>query len=131
MFSKSTPWLEIFFKKYNIDTSKIYEEKFWYSTTNFIIRNDILEKFNNWFYEIASMFKDCDLGAYMHERMISVYCILNKIKIEYIKNKLKHFQMCSHQKEDLPTIAKKFNLDLNVLHQDYLEKTYSHETKSL
>jgi hypothetical protein len=114
MFSKSTPWLDIFFKKYNINTSKIYEEKFWYCTTNFILRNDILENFNNWFYEIASMFKDCDLGAYMHERMINVYCILNEIKIEYIKNKVKHFQMCSHKKEDLYNIAKKLKLDPNT-----------------
>ena len=109
MFSKSTPWLNVFFKKYNINTSKIYEEKFWYCTTNFVLRNDILENFNNWFYEIASIFKDCDLGAYMHERMINVYCILNEIKIEYIKNKLKHFQMCSHKKEDLYNIAKRLN----------------------
>jgi hypothetical protein len=120
MFSKSTHWLSIFFKKYNINTSKIYEEKFWYCTTNFVIRNDILEKFNNWFYEISSMFKDCDLGAYMHERMINVYCILNEIKIEYIKNKLKHFQMCSHKKEDLYSIAKRLNVDIDSLHRYYL-----------
>jgi hypothetical protein len=122
MFSNSTPWLNVFFKKYNIDTSKIYEEKFWYCTTNFVIRNDILENFNNWFYEISSMFKDCDLGAYMHERMINVYCILNEIKIEYVKNKLKHLQMCSHKKEDLYTIAKKANLDSNVLCHDYSKR---------
>ena len=121
MFYNSTPWLNIFFKKYNINTSKIYEEKFWYCTTNFVLRNDILEKFNNWFYEISSMFKDCDLGAYMHERMINVYCILNEIKIEYVKNKLKHFQMCSHKKEDLYKIAKRLNIDLNSLYEDHLK----------
>jgi hypothetical protein len=120
MFSKSTPWLGVFFKKYGINTPKIYEEKFWYCTTNFILRNDILEKFNDWFYEISSMFKDCDLGAYMHERMINVYCILNEIKIEYIKNKLKHFQMCSHKKEDLYNIAKRLNVNIDNLHEDYL-----------
>jgi hypothetical protein len=122
MFSKSTPWLDVFFKKYNINTSKIYEEKFWYCTTNFILRNDILEKFNNWFYEIASMFKDCDLGSYMHERMINVYCILNEVKIEYIKNTLKHLQMCSHNKEDVYKIAKRLKLDPNTLHEDYLKR---------
>jgi hypothetical protein len=122
IFSKSTPWLDVFFKKYNINTSKIYEEKFWHCTTNFIVRNDILEKFNNWFYEIASMFKDCDLGSYMHERMINVYCILNEIKIEYIKNKLKHFQLCSHKKEDIHKIAKRLKLDPNVLHKDHLKR---------
>jgi len=122
MFSKSTPWLDIFFKKYNINTSKIYEEKFWYCTTNFILRNDILEKFNNWFYGISSMFKDCDLGSYMHERMINVYCILNEIKIEYIKNTLKHLQICSHNKEDIYKIAKRLKLDPNALHDDYLRR---------
>ena len=122
MFSKSTPWLDVFFKKYNINTPKIYEEKFWYSTTNFILRNDILEKFSNWFYEIASMFKDCDLGSYMHERMINIYCILYEIKIEYIKNTLKHLQMCSHDKEDIYKIAKRLKLDPNTLHEDYLKR---------
>lgn len=126
VFSDATPWLRTFFKKYNINTSKIYEEKFWYCTTNFIVRNDILKNFNNWFYEIASMFKDCDLGAYMHERMINVYCILNEINIEYIKNTLKHFQLCSHQKEDLFMIAKKSNLDLNVLLKSYDDNVSKH-----
>jgi hypothetical protein len=126
VFSDATPWLRTFFKKYNINTSKIYKEKFWYCTTNFIVRNDILKNFNNWFYEIASMFKDCDLGAYMHERMINVYCILNEINIEYIKNTLKHFQLCSHQKEDLLMIAKKSNLDLNVLLKSYDDNVSKH-----
>jgi hypothetical protein len=126
VFSDATPWLNVFFKKYNINTPKIYKEKFWHCTTNFIVRNDILENFNNWFYEIASMFKDCDLGAYMHERMINIYCILNEINIEYIKNKLKHFQMCSHQKEDLFMIAKKSNLDLNVVLKSYEDNISKH-----
>jgi hypothetical protein len=126
VFSDATPWLRAFFKKYNINTSKIYEEKFWYCTTNFIVRNDILKNFNNWFYEIASMFKDCDLGSYMHERMINVYCILNEINIEYIKNTLKHFQLCSHQKKDLFMIAKKSNLDLNVLLKSYDDNVSKH-----
>jgi len=120
VFSKSTPWLEIFFKTNSINISKIYEEKFCYCTTNFILRNDILEKFNNWFYEIASMFKNDDLGSYMHERMINIYCILNGIKIEYIKNQLKHLQLCSHKKQDLYAIAKNSNIDLNTLYGDSL-----------
>jgi hypothetical protein len=56
----------------------------------------------------------------MHERMINVYCVLNEIKIEYIKNKLKHLQMCSHKKEDLYSIAKRLNIDIDILHKDYL-----------
>lgn len=122
MFSKSTPWLDIFFRTHNINTSEIYKEKFWYCTTNFTLSNDLLKDFNSWFYEIASMFKECDLGSYMHERMINVYSILNKIKIEYIEDKLKHFQMCSHKKEDLYAISKGLNIDLNVFYENHLKR---------
>ena len=122
MFSKSTPWLDLILKECNIDTKKIYNKEFWYCTTNFIINNNLLKDFNDWFYKIADVFKNDDLGSYMHERMINIYFIINDYNIEYIENKLKHFQLCSHKKEDLYGLSKRLNVDLNNLYEEKLEK---------
>jgi hypothetical protein len=85
MFHKSTPWMNICLQKYNIDSEKINKAGFWYCTTNFVIKNKILKEFNDWFYEMSSLFKHDSLGSYMHERMINVYCILNEREVCYLK----------------------------------------------
>jgi hypothetical protein len=123
MFSKSTPWLDIFFEKYIVDTSKIYKEKFWYCTTNFVIQNKLLSIFSDWFYNICEMFKNDDLGAYMHERLINIFCIMNNYNIVYIPNVLKHFQLRSHNISDIYMLSKEHNTSIDTLYLEHLEKS--------
>jgi hypothetical protein len=121
-FSRSTPWLDIFFEKYLVDESKIYNEEFWYCTTNFIMHNNLFDIFNNWFYNISLMFKEDDLGAYMHERLINVFCIMNGHSIAYIPNVLKHLQLRSHNILDIYMLSKEHNKSIDVVYLEHLEK---------
>lgn len=106
MFTRSTPWLDAFtIKTHGLDVKNFIdtncaEHEFWYCTSNFLIQNKTMDNFNDWFYDLA-VFKNDGLGSYMHERMINIYLILNKYKIEYISVVLKHLQLCSHSNKDL------------------------------
>jgi hypothetical protein len=128
MFTKATPWLDVFtIKNYNLDIDKFLKyhcgnQKFWYCTTNFLIKNEVLDAFNDWFYEMADGFKKESLGSYMHERMLNIYFILNHHKMDFIPDKLKHHQFCSHSNKDLYSLSKENQIDLANLYEKELRK---------
>jgi len=105
-FSKSTPWLEIYTnKKFEIDVDDFLKtfaesETHWMSTTNFLIKRNVLDEFVHWFHKHSENFSNDKLGSYMHERMLFVYCVLYEIKKQMISNVLLHHQKCSHGIKD-------------------------------
>jgi hypothetical protein len=128
MFTRSTPWLDVFtIKNYNMDIDKFIdsfcdEYPFWYCTTNFLIKNEVLSAFNKWFYQLSDSFKKENLGSYMHERMLNIYFILNYYKIDLIPHKLKHYQFCSHSNKDLYSLSKENKIDLQNIYEKELKK---------
>ena len=107
VFYKSTPWLEISLKQvYNIDLKEFVEEyknqyKFWPTSTNITLSKDILNKFVDWFLPMTEIFRHDTLGAYVHERAFSIFCILNNINIRYSDTAIEHNQATSHKISDL------------------------------
>lgn len=103
VFYKSTPWLEISLKKiYGIDLKQFVKDhkdqhKFWPTTTNITLSKDTLNRFVDWFLPMTEIFRDCPLGAYVHERAFFIFCVLNKIQIVYSQNTMNHNQAVSHK----------------------------------
>jgi hypothetical protein len=107
VFYKSTPWLEIALKKvYNIQLIELLNSKmknivYWPVSTNHMLDMSTLISFIDWFMPMAELFKNDKLGSYVHERAFFIYCVLNDIRIEFSLNNLKHYQLCSHNNDDI------------------------------
>lgn len=137
VFYKSTPWLEIALKRvYDIDLVdfvRSYSKSYplWPTTTNITMPVEVLIGFIEWFHPMARIFKQHPLGAYVHERALFIYCVLNNIKIIYAPSHLlTHQQAQSHKINDVygSFLATK---DTHILDNSMLEEYDKVYTKSL
>ena len=107
VFYRSTPILELIFNQtYNIDLLSFisnYElqEKYWLTTTNMMMHKNVLCSFVDWYFPMIEKFKHEPMSAYVHERAIHIFSLLNNIQLNYIQNSIKHHQKCSHNIEDV------------------------------
>lgn len=107
VFTKSTPWLELSLKNvYGIDLHEFverYGKQFptWLTTTNLTMHIDIFKKFCEWFEPMTLIFREHQLGAYVHERAFFIFCVLNSIPLYYVPNIIDHKQNSSHNIHDI------------------------------
>jgi hypothetical protein len=107
VFYRSTPILELaIHKTYNIDLLDFVnnygaQEKYWLTTTNMMMHQNTLCSFVDWYISMIEPFKHEPMSAYVHERAIHIFSLLNSIQLTYIKNAIKHHQKCSHNIEDI------------------------------
>lgn len=83
-------------KKYtNFD---VYNEMYWYYTTNQCVRYDIVRQFVDYYYPLCLEIKKDDLFrlSWYHETCLSIFILQNKLTVNIMKDKLIHFFNASH-----------------------------------
>jgi hypothetical protein len=107
VFYRSTPILELALNEtYNIDLLSFINNygpqiTYWLTTTNMMMHKNVLCSFVDWYFPMIEKFKHEPLSAYVHERAIHIFSLLNNIQLNYIKNSIRHHQKCSHNIEDV------------------------------
>lgn len=77
---------------------KLYGSEKWACTTNFTLKNSFLNEFVDYYYKLII---DDDIynkvkQAHIHERMITLFCLINNNKIKLVEGYLEHFGKLSH-----------------------------------
>lgn len=107
VFYRSTPILELaLHETYNIDLLSFInnygpQTEYWLTTSNMTMHKNVLCSFVDWYFPMIEKFKHEPMSAYVHERAIHIFSLLNNIQLNYIKNSIKHHQKCSHNIEDV------------------------------
>ena len=68
----------------------------WTATSNHAMRITDLEAFVDWFMPLTKEFRHDPLGAGVHERAVSVFCMLNGLEDRCVPGVLEHTQAVSH-----------------------------------
>jgi hypothetical protein len=84
-----------------IDLVRVYktnniQDLFWVSSNNVAMSFKNLEKFINWCEPLIYNMGNQKFSGHAMERSIKIFCILHDIKNDYILEKLKHYQLDSH-----------------------------------
>ncbi len=93
-------------KIYNVDIIELIKsdnwkkDKYWPSTNNICLRNDILSDFVSWFTPVAIEIGNIIPAGHAFERAIKFYCLIKNIDNVYAPNILEHFQLNSHETQN-------------------------------
>lgn len=139
VFLKSSPWLEITlrdFLKIDLQTfvsNHKHKNPYWLTTTNILLPSQRLIDFVDWFFPLTAHFSEDAWGAFVHERMIYIYSILNQLNILFSENEiLTHQERKSHGLSDLygqflkskktEVFCDKLEKEYDILYQYFFEK---------
>lgn len=102
-FRDYPPYIEEYVKKLKITNHEqeiynLYGSDKWACTTNFTLKMDFLKNFVDYYYNLII---EDDIyhrvkQAHIHERMITMFCLINKNKIKIENEYLEHFGKLSH-----------------------------------
>ena len=84
----------------NVDINIIKSVNYWNASTNQCVNRKVLCDFVNWYYPSYQFIKGYDYPkfSYYHERLFTLYLMVNNIEVIYKENILNHFQLGSHKK---------------------------------
>lgn len=102
-FRDYPPYISEYVNKFQLSNHeeriyKLYGSEKWACTTNFTLKNSFLNEFVDYYYkliieeDIYHKFKQ----AHIHERMITLFCLINNNKIKLEEGYLEHFGKLSH-----------------------------------
>ena len=95
-------------KNYNLDMDNFFTmfiknnpNSNWSSTSNSTFTKEHFEKYMCWFENIFVDLKNSEFPGHAHERSISFYYFLNKLKVAIFPGFIDHFQLNSHETSPL------------------------------
>jgi hypothetical protein len=95
-------------KNYNLDMDNFFTgfiknnpNSNWSSTSNSTFTKEHFEKYMCWFENIFVDLKNSEFPGHAHERSISFYYFLNKLKVAIFPGFIEHFQLNSHETSPL------------------------------
>jgi hypothetical protein len=102
-FRDYPPYISEYVKKFNLtDHEKkiynLYGSEKWACTTNFTLKNTFLDEFVDYYYKLIleeNIYNKIK-QAHIHERMITLFCLINHNKIKLEEGYLEHFGRLSH-----------------------------------
>jgi hypothetical protein len=104
----TTDMIESIKKNYNLDMDNFFTEFIknnpnsnWSSTSNSTFTKEHFEKYMCWFENIFVDLKNSEFPGHAHERSISFYYFLNKLKVAIFPGFIEHFQLNSHETSPL------------------------------
>lgn len=78
------------------------QNSLWSSSSNSTWKVETLKKYIDWFAEFIDEMKESKFCGHIHERSLSFYYFMEKLKVFLVKNLMVHVQLNSHGTSPLP-----------------------------